>query len=313
MNGEGEHVAPPIRDESFFGPFAHRELRRRRGDRRHGLGARDFLGNRLFGSGARLFRRCLAEAQHLRADFLEFCRASLIGLGLDGGDLHLQPRIRFLARAFSFLTQAGFGRLADQCGFGLDRACGFLVGRFTQFACFLLTPFGRFTLRLFERALGRVCFFANTRKFRFEPGIGLGTQPFDRVVERACGLLLCLFAAPCARGVTLSGAGSLRHLVQAACLIGLEADAFDFLLQMCVSLGLDAGHFRLERDCRRFLGRLSGLFGRDFAKPFDFLLRLLLSESRLGGFLAQAFELGDQIRIGIGLDACEFGFELAGR
>jgi hypothetical protein len=112
-------------------------------------------------------------------------------------------------------------------------------------------------------------------------------------------------------GVTLRRACALRHLVEAAGLFGLRAHPFDFRLQVCVGLGPDAGDFRFECDRGSLLGRLPCLFGRDFAKPLDFLLRFLLSEPCFGGLLAQSLELGDQIRIGICLGACELGLELA--
>ncbi len=91
--------------------------------------------------------------------------------------------------------------------------------------------------------------------------------------------------------------------------LGLHADALDLGLQLCVGLGLDACHFRLKGVRGGFFCRLPRFFSGDFAQPLDFLLRPLLREPRLGGFLPETFELGDQIRVGVGLDACELALE----
>ena len=104
---------------------------------------------------------------------------------------------------------------------------------------------------------------------------------------------------------------AMRLLVETACFLGLQADALDLGLQLCVGFGLDPRDFRLEGARGRFLRRLPGFFGGDFAQPLDFLLRPFLGEPCFGGFLAQALELGDQIRIRVGLDASELAFERA--
>ena len=164
-----------------------------------------------------------------------------------------------------------------------------------SFPRFLLPSLGRFALRLFERAARLVRFLAHARQLGFEARIGFGAQPLDRAFERARGGLLRRVASFLCGGITHRVGVALRLLVQAPCLLGLHADALDLGLQVRVGVRLDAGDFRLERARGGLLGRLPSFFSSDLTQPLDFLLGFLLCEPRLGGLLAQAFELGDQI------------------
>ena len=256
-------------------------------------------------------RQTLAQTQHLRAHFFELRGAALFGFGLDGGDLHLQPRVGFLARAFGLLAQPRLGRLTDESGFRLDGSGRFLFGRLTHLARFVLAALGGFALCLFERAARRIRFLAHARQLGLDPRIRFDAQAFDRGLRVRVRPVQCRLACLLRDGIAQRCRVALRLLVETACLVGLEADALDLLLQLCVGFGLDACDFRLERARGRFLRRLPGFFGGHFAQPLDFLLRLFLGEPCFGGFLAQALELGDQIRIRVGLDASDLALERA--
>jgi hypothetical protein len=104
-----------------------------------------------------------------------------------------------------------------------------------------------------------------------------------------------------------------RELGGAARFFGVGAEASEFSIDFGVSVGPDARDFGFELAGRGCLRRHARFLRGELAQRFGFELGLRLCESCLGGFLAQAFEIGSEPSLGFGADAGDFRFERAGR
>ena len=225
--------------------------------------------------------------------------------------LRTLPRIfGFGAYARELRVELRIGVGADTCDFGFELASGgflrrharFLRGEFAQRLGFELG------LRLCQARFGR--FLAQALEVCPETSLGLGADPRDFGLERACGRLVRGFAG-LERGLVATLVGfALRLLLCASCLIGFDPKTFEFGGETRVGLGLHACHFGLDRARRGLLRGPLCLDSGGGAEGVGFDLALGLG---VCGFFAQPIELLAQARVAFRLYADDFGLHGEGR
>ena len=271
---------------------------------REGLGPRHFGGDRLLGGGTRLLGGGGTQTIHLRADFFQFGVSPLLGVGLDGRHFRFEPRVRFLARALGLFPQRGLGFGADPCRFGLEGARGLLLGGGTELLDLTLAKRRAFALLLFERDPDGLRFLANQTQLLLEASLA-SARTRATSASSACAAALRASSAAVSRIALVSRCDF--SLIWRSC----SPDAFELLVQARVGLGPDACDLALEGARRGLFRFLAGFLLGGAAEYFDFPLRLLVGETRVGGFLAKTFELGQEAGFSLGMDTGDFGLERA--